>query len=304
MSGVLVTGGAGFIGSRVVRTLAGRGHDVRVLARPSTSLRRLSNVDAAVIHGDIGDPAGVIEALDGWRPDVCAHLAWYGDPKTYLTSHANLAELSASCAFLVHMLDAGCQRHLITGTCAEYAPSSEPLRENSPVGPATLYAASKLALQMVSSQLAAEFGACISWARIFHLYGPDENSQRLVPAAIHALRSGEEFAATAGDQVRDYLHVEDVATALCALIEHEVDGVVNVCSGVPVTVRHVIESIATILGRLDLVRFGRVTSRRWDPPFVCGDNSRLVSEASWRPTFDLKSGLEDTIAWWRSQPAR
>jgi UDP-glucuronate decarboxylase len=249
----------------------------------------------------VGDPAGILSTLGAWRPDVCAHLAWYGDPKTYLTSHTNLDELSASYAFLVALMEAGCRRFLMTGTCAEYAPGSGRLREDSPVGPATLYAASKLSLQLVSAQLAAEFDARVTWARIFHLYGPFENSQRLVPAVINALLADREFAATAGDQVRDYLHVADVASALCGLVDRDVAGIVNVCSGSPVTVREVIETVAGILERADLVRFGQVTNRRWDPPYICGDRGRLVKEVGWRPHFDLRAGLEDTIKWWQAQ---
>jgi UDP-glucuronate decarboxylase len=300
-----VTGGGGFIGSHLVRKLVGGGHEVRILVRPSTSLDRLSGIIGSVeiVHGDVGDPVGILRTLGAWQPDLCAHLAWYGDPKTYLRSHANLDELSASYVLLVRLFEAGCRRFLITGTCAEYAPSSDRLREDSPLGPTTLYAATKLSLQMVSGQLAAEFSARVTWARIFHLYGPFESSQRLVPAVVCALLASKEFSATAGNQVRDYLHVADVASALCALIDRDVGGVVNVCSGVPVTVRQVIEAIADILERPDLVRFGQITSRGWDPRFLCGDNSRLTREAAWRPHFDLRAGLEDTIHWWQGQAA-
>ena len=302
MTRILVTGGAGFIGSHLVRKLLAHGDEVVVLTRPSTNLDRLGDVEKSirVVHGDVGDAAGVLSALGAWRPEACAHLAWYGDPKTYLTSHANLDELSASNAFLLALMQAGCRRFLMTGTCAEYAPSTDRLREDSPAGPSTLYAASKLALQLVSAQLATEFDARVTWARIFHLFGPFENSQRLVPALINALLADKEFGATAGDQVRDYLHVADVASALCGLIDREVDGVVNICSGNPVTVRELIETTADILDRRELVRFGQVTSRRWDPPYICGDNARLVN-AGWRPNFDLRSGLEETVDWWRAQ---
>jgi nucleoside-diphosphate-sugar epimerase len=254
-----------------------------------------------VIHGDVGDPAGILTTLGTWRPEVCAHLAWYGDPQTYLTSHANLAELSASYAFLLAMMEAGCRRFLMTGTCAEYAPSLDRLSEDSPTGPSTLYAACKLSLQLVSTQLAAELDARATWARIFHLYGPNEKQERLVPAVISALLANTEFAATAGDQVRDYLHVADVASALCDLIDRDVYGIVNICSGTPVKVRDLIETIAGLLERQELVRFGQATSQRWDPAYICGDNSRLVKEVGWRRHFDLRPGLADTIDWWRAQ---
>jgi len=303
MTRVLVTGGAGFIGSHLVRALVGSGHEVRVLARPKTSLERLSDVtsEIEIVHGDVSDPAGVVAALGGWRPDVCAHLAWYADPKTYLKSQRNLDELSASCAFLAYLMEAGIQRFLVTGSCAEYAPSGDRLREDSPAGPATLYAACKLSLQMVAAQLAADYGAQLTWARIFHLYGPFENSERLVPAVIKTLLAREVFLATAGDQLRDYLHVADVASGLCALVDDEVDGVVNICSAAPTTVRQVIETVAEIVGGAELVRFGQRAGSAWDPPVLYGDNTRLIEATGWRRRFELRPGLEDTVRWWQSR---
>lgn len=302
MSRVLVTGGAGFIGSQVVQELVGAGHDVAVFVRPTTSMRKLEPVSSQirVFRGDLDDPREAVSKLGDWRPETCAHLAWYADPRTYLQSSENVKNLTSSLALLPRLADAGCTRFLITGTCAEYAPSRSRLREDSPVGPQTLYAACKLALQMVAAQLAAQSAVQMTWARIFHLYGPFEYEQRLVPAVIRKLLGNEEFAATSGEQVRDYMHVSDVASAIRTLLEHNVEGTVNVCSGTEVTVRQVIETIAEMLGRSDKVRFGAVAARGWDPPYICGDNTRLVEEG-WSPRYDLRSGLAQTIDWWRSQ---
>ena len=307
MSRVLVTGGAGFIGSQLVRDLVRRGHDVSLLLHPNTSLDRLGDAAGSVrvVEGDVGDPAAVLATLGPWRPDACAHLAWYGDPSTYLTSRENLAQLTASLTFLTTLLDSGCGRLLITGTCAEYEPSDELLTEQSPLGPRTLYAAAKLSLRMLAAQLAADAGASLAWARIFHLYGPNEREQRLVPAVIRTLLDGREFLATAGTQERDYLHVADVASALSALLEEGRDGAFNVCSGIPVTVREVVATIAEIVGQPNGVRFGAIGARKWDPPFLCGDNSLLVKETGWSPSRSLRNGLEDAVTWWRSQvPSR
>jgi len=304
MSRVLVTGGAGFIGSHLVRSLVGRRHDVAVVVRPTTSLARLDGVvdRLHVIHGDVGRPAQILSALGGWRPDACAHLAWYAEPTTYLTSRENLTALTASVQFLTHLIDAGCSRFLITGTCAEYRMADRPLSEDCPVEPLTLYAASKLSMLLLAQQVVKDSGAGLTWARLFYLYGPHEPEQRLVPSVIRALLNEREFAASAGTQVRDYLHASDMAEALCALIEAQVEGVVNVCSGVPTTVRKLLEEIGRLLGRLELIRFGAAAKRAtWDPPYVCGDNTRLITETPWRPRHDLTTGLEETVGWWKSR---
>jgi UDP-glucuronate decarboxylase len=302
MSRVLVTGGAGFIGSHVVTALVEAGHDVAVFVRPSTSLEKLDAIvsQIRIFRGHLDDPREAVSKFGDWRPESCAHLAWYAEPRTYLQSPENVANLISSLELLPRLADAGCTDFVITGSCAEYATSLSRLREDSPVGPQTLYAASKLALQIVSSQLGAQSALRVTWARIFHLYGPFEYQARLVPAVILKLLSGEEFEATSGEQVRDYLHVSDVAAAIHTLIEHGEAGIVNVCSGKEVTVRRVIETIAEMLGRSDKVRFGAVAARNWDPPYICGDNTRLV-RAGWSPRYDLRTGLAQTIEWWRSR---
>jgi len=116
---------------------------------------------------------------------------------------------------------------------------------------------------------------------------------------IRTLLDGREFAATAGTQVRDYLHVADVASALRALLVGGADGAFNICSSKPTSVRDVIETIAQILDRPDSVRFGAVAARSWDPAFLCGDNTKLVRETGWGPAYQLRAGLEQTAAWWR-----
>jgi len=302
MSRVLVTGGAGFIGSHLVKALVGAGHEVAVFVRPGSPMRKLEPLvpEIRVFQGDLEDPDEAVSRLGEWRPETCAHMAWYAEPRTYLQSPENVKNLTSSLALVERLAGIGCTRFLITGSCAEYAPSPSRLSEDSPVGPQTLYAASKLALHMVTEQLAALSGLQVTWARIFHLYGPYEYEQRLVPAVIRTLLGNEEFAATSGEQVRDYLHVSDVASALRMLIEHGVDRTVNICSSKEVTVRNVIETIAEMLGRSEKVRFGAVATRAWDPPYICGDNTRLVEEG-WSPQYDLRAGLAQTIEWSRSQ---
>jgi nucleoside-diphosphate-sugar epimerase len=113
-----------------------------------------------------------------------------------------------------------------------------------------------------------------------------------------ALLRGEEAKVTAGEQIRDFLHIDDVASAIARVATADVTGVVNVGSGVPVRVRDVVAAAARACGREDLVRYGALPSREGDPAFVCADATRL-RETGWSPAYDLERGMADTAAWWR-----
>jgi nucleoside-diphosphate-sugar epimerase len=143
----------------------------------------------------------------------------------------------------------------------------------------------------------------VAWARLFYQYGPFEDDRRLVPAIILALLRGQEAQLTRGNQVRDFLHVRDVAAALSAVTRSEVTGPVNVGSAEPITVRALVETIASIIGRPDLLAFGALPDRPGDPAIVCSDNRRLVEECGWRRATTHPDGLRGTVEWWRSRLA-
>jgi nucleoside-diphosphate-sugar epimerase len=174
------------------------------------------------------------------------------------------------------------------------------LTEESPTRPLTLYAACKLSLFEVGQQLGALVGMGFAWGRVFFPYGPGEHPRRAVPSAIDALLKETPFPATLGGQVRDYIYVSDVASALRILAEADAAlGPYNICSGIPVTMRSVFETVGESIGRPELIRFGAIPYRDWDPPFLCGDNSRLRS-LGWTPTVSLTDGVARSVAWWRS----
>jgi nucleoside-diphosphate-sugar epimerase len=165
----------------------------------------------------------------------------------------------------------------------------------------TPYASAKWATCREGEALARSAGIQFAWARLFYLYGPGEDRRRLVPDVAIKLLKGERAAVTHGRQVRDFLHIADVASALVSMALGSVNGVVNVGSGIPVTVREVLAVIAEFTGRPDLIDFGARLDNLVDPPFVCADNRRLAQEIGWHPRFGLRDGLEQTIAWWKNR---
>jgi nucleoside-diphosphate-sugar epimerase len=188
----------------------------------------------------------------------------------------------------------------MAGTCAEYRWDSAQLQElSSPIEPATLYGRCKAAAHSGATQLAIEHGISLAWGRIFFLYGPAEHPSRLVASVARELLRGERVATTEGSQVRDFLHVSDVAGAFATLLESQVEGPVNIASGLPCTVKEVITLIAAAAGGLDRVDFGSLPMRANDPARIVANPTRLSDEVGFQPRITLADGLGATVDWWR-----
>ena len=224
--------------------------------------------------------------------DVAIHLAWYVEPGKYLESPLNDKCLADSLALVKAT---NCRRWLVAGTSFEYASSDKPMREDNPTGPRTRYARAKLDLFTALQQLDIE----LVWPRLFYLYGPHEKQRRFVPIVINALLENRPAPLTDGTEVRDFLHVEDVADAMCAVAASKLTGVVNIGSSQPVTIRQVACQIAEIIGRPELLRFGEYTASASDAPVVVADTTKLRSV--WQPQISLPAGLRQTVEWWRQQ---
>jgi nucleoside-diphosphate-sugar epimerase len=299
---VLVTGAAGFVGRSVVARLAEDGHDVVAVDRADAPLRALAarhpSVSAAAV--DLASRADVQALFEASRPDALIHLAWYADPTDYLTSEANLGSLEMTLSVARAALSSGCRKLIVGGSCVEYAARDRLLVEDDPVDPRTLYAACKHAAWHVLRIMASEAGAALCWARIFHIHGPTEDTRRIIPWVASQLRMGKAVELTAGSQIRDHLHIADVAGGLVALLATSATGIYNICSGEPVSLRQVLETVGEIVGRKELLQFGARPHRSNETMFLAGDSSRLRA-LGWRPRFGLRDGLEDALAGGRSR---
>ena len=191
---------------------------------------------------------------------------------------------------------------MIAGTCAEYEWRAARLHETAtPRRPATLYGVAKDGLHKILEAYAVNVGCSLAWGRIFFLYGPDEKPGRLVSDAIQTLLAGERFQTTAGNQLRDFMHVMDVAAAFVILLEANIEGPVNIGSGEAVPVRVLLERIGEETGRRELIAFGEKALAPTEPPVIEADNRRLTEELGFVSRYNLHAGLLQTLAWWRGK---
>ena len=297
---VLVTGATGFIGSHLVRYLVKKECEVYITHRQESNLWRITDILSQVqlISCNLLDLADR-NNLPQIKFDVCIHSAWYAVPGKYLAAQENIDFLNATLALAMKLQELGCQHFIGIGSCFEYDTSLGYLSETSPTKPQHLYSASKLATQIVLEQWAKVSGMKLSWIRLFYQYGAFEDQRRLMPAIITSLLQQNPVKLTLGEQIRDFLHIEDVAAAIYAVAQAEILGVVNIGSGQPVTVREIAETIGTILARTELLEFGAIPYSPSDPKFICANNYRLRQETNWTPRYTLEAGLIETINWWK-----
>lgn len=298
---VLVTGASGFIGSHVVRELVTNGHEVFAIVREGDSLMRLLDIkdNITILYGEIDNVLSLLNEVKVSIPEACIHLAWYAEPRQYLNSSENLSSLQTSINLLNRLFENGCEHFIGAGTCAEYDITDEVLLETTKLRPDSMYAATKISFSLIGEQVAKKYNKKFSWGRIFYLYGPFEDSRRLIPSAIISLINGKEFPASSGLQTRDFLHVRDVARAFVAILQQKATGFFNICSASPISVKEILEMIEEILGVNNMIQLGTLPSRAWEPMYICGCNEKLRS-IGWDPIYTNRLGLEDVIQWWKN----
>lgn len=296
---VLVTGATGFIGRHSLPRLRELGYDVHAVS----SRRPLHEPGEGVIWhcANLLEPDGATLLVEKVRPTHLLHFAWYAVPGKYWTAPENLAWAKATMGLMQAFTDRGGQRAVMAGSCAEYDWKFDYYSEEfTPCRPATLYGACKHGTQLLFNAWSQQTDLSSAWGRIFFLYGPGEYPSRLIPSVINSLLRGEPARCTHGNQVRDFLHVEDAAAAFVALLDSEVKGAVNIASGIPVPLKDAVHAIADYLNRRGLVQLGALPASAGEPDALIADVGRLRNEVGFRPRFNLKEGIAGTIEYMRN----
>lgn len=301
MKKVLLTGASGFIGQHCLNPLISSGYEIHAVSRDARIQPSFSGVNWHT--ADLLDKEQVSQLLEALNPTHLLHVAWYPAHGDYWTSEENLKWTSAGEHLVEQFARLGGKRFVGVGTCAEYDWHGDGLfiESSTPVAPTTLYGACKNALRLSVDALADQVGLSTAWGRVFYLYGPHEHPTRLVASVINSLVRGAEARCTHGRQVRDFLHVQDVADALVALLNSEVKGVVNIGSGTGVAINEVVGEIGRKLNCEDLIKLGAIAAQADEPRRLVADVTRLREEVGWSPRRDLSQGLDETIAWWRAR---
>jgi len=324
---ILVTGGAGYIGSHVALQLRERGHAVVVLDNLSTGFRdAVAAVGGELVVGDVGDAALVGETLAKHSIDTVLHFAAHtvvpesvrNPLKYYGNNTCATRSLLAACS--AH----GVRQFVFSSTAAVYGmPESGEADEDTPTRPINPYGASKLMSETMLRDLCAATPMRCAILRYFNVAGCDPqgrigqstpNATLLIKVACeHAAGKrerlaifGTDYPTKDGTGIRDYIHVDDLAAAHLAALDHLDAGgesiTVNCGYGHGYSVREVLDTVARIAGRPLVI--DEQPRREGDPPMLIARSERLQRLLDWKPRYDdLDVIVKSALAWERKTGA-
>lgn len=273
MKKILVTGANGYLGSHVVDFLVKNKYDVDCVDLFDTHIPPEAHFIKKNILEDCHD--GIYEELG--KPDVLIHLAWR---KGFLHNAAeHLSDLSSHFNFLQNMLNGGLKNLTVMGSMHEVGYHVGSIDETTPCKPLSQYGIAKNALQAALTELTGREFKDVSykWLRGYYICGDDENSSSIFSKILSAEKSGQAlFPFNSGKCKYDFLSIDEVSRQIAiAAIQTEVNGIINCCSGVAVSLAEKVEAFIKEKNLNIRLDYGKFPDRPYDSPEVYGDNGKI-----------------------------
>jgi UDP-glucose 4-epimerase len=308
---ILVTGGAGFIGSHVVDAFVAAGHEVAVLDNLATGREENLNPSAKFYRVDVREHAQVQRAVAEFKPEVVDHHAAQSEVPKSVADPGNDAAINVvgGLNVLRACIDNSVRKVIFssTGGALYGEPDVVPADEDHPIRPLSPYGTSKFAFEQYLATFQRTFGLDYTTLRYANVYGPRQDffAEEGRVVAIFASRMLEGKPVTIdgdGNQSRDMLHVGDVAVANLAALERGDAGTFHISTGIPVTVNDLFRKLALLTEYKEEPKHG--PARKGDVYRIALDNSRAREQLGWEPRILLEEGLRLTVDYFREQIAR
>ena len=275
---VLVTGATGFIGNYVVEGLLSREHHVIATSNNILKAKKakwFNNV--TYIQNDIYTETTEDLFKKFQKPDFTIHLAWNYLNEFKSQDHINI-ELPAHTSFLENLIKNGLNNLTCIGTCLEYGLQEGELSEELESKPTIAYSIAKDALRKKVELLQQKHSFSFKWLRLFYMYGKGQSPKSILSQLENTLENNElEFKMSKGEQVRDYLPVEDVAENIISIaLQRKIIGIINCCSNKPVTVIQLVETYLNINNKHINLNTGFYPYNDYEPFKFWGDNTKFL----------------------------
>lgn len=269
---VLVTGANGYIGKHVVRELLDKEHEVIAVDinhKGMDTRAIISEVDIFSGDENIYDKLG--------KPDVCIHLAWRDG--FIHNSVCHMQHLSAHFKFLHDLVKGGCKNIAVMGTMHEIGFYEGKIDENTPCNPLSQYGVAKNALRQAMLLLAKQENINLYWLRAFYIMGDDRRNSSIFTKILAAVEDGKtKFPFTTGVNQYDFIDVKELAKQIAyASLQTEVTGIINVCTGKPISLRERVEQFIADNNLNIELEYGVFPERPYDSKIIYGDNSKIDS---------------------------
>ena len=274
---IAITGASGFIGRHTISYLDSCPIEIVAQTRTGSVFKNIKNSRQILSIFDIANVSHDPFELLG-RPDALIHLAWGGLPN-YRSNHHIAHELPIQIRFLRKLLESGLKTLVVAGTCFEYGLQIGKLSETQSAAPITPYSTAKDLLRRELEALKKTCSYNLVWARLFYMYGRGQSETSIYSQLSRAVEGGEIiFRMSLGEQTRDYLEVSKVASYLVRLAALQRDvGIVNVCSGIPITMKQLVHKWIALNNWNIQVDYGYYPYPDHEPMHFWGDNKKLRS---------------------------
>ncbi len=301
---VLITGGAGFIGSHLVRRLLNEGHSVAVLVKETTQRRRIENLSERLtfIRDDLSDLDRLKVSFRELNPQGIFHCAASGIKSGVAASEDELVKTNVTGTMhLARALEEIDYKFLVNcGSYLEYGRKERPFQETDRCDPVEAYAITKLAATLHLQAVAERTGKPVITFRIFSPYGPEMEEGRLVYEVVRRALQNEEIVLTRPETARDFIFVDDIvdlcleAIAKAPVLKGEI---FNVGRGRAVTLKELVNLVLEMTSSKSVVRWGQAKDVTYDRGCQEADMGKTLSVFSWRPTRGLEAGIGKMIEW-------
>ena len=297
----LVTGASGYIGTRLVRKLLVC--DYRIIAfdmRFSTSFTEEFGTAVKCVEGDILDEEMIAGIFEAEGVEYIYHMAGLKNRtnKVEEFSLLNKVNYGGALSVLSAAVKYGKIKHIVMmGTTEEYGSAIAPFTEETQELPNSAYGLSKVSATKLARLFHNQYKVPVTVLRPSITYGPGQGVEMFLPAMIDTLVKGQPFKMSPGEQVRDFLYIDDLVEAIIACCEEpRLEGdIVNVASGVSLQLKQVAEHVAKMLDKEDLLEVGAIPYRGFEIMNYSINIEKILKLSSWRPTTSFEDGLRITI---------
>ena len=298
---ILVTGATGFIGSNIARKLLRDGYEIYATKRSSSSLDKCKDCFQQIRWINLDDkhwPGAVYDI----HSSILIHAAWHGIKESERNNwDLQISNFQFSKVLFDIIVECGVEKIIALGSQAEYGVYDEPSIESMVTCPTDAYGAIKTLTSNYLKIICQSKSIPWYWLRVFSVFGPGENVNRLIPQVIMNLLKHQEIQLTEGKQKYDYLFIDDFLENISGIINSSRDfpGIYNICSGKPVEIKELLITLAEVIGvPTTLLKFGPLSYRKNQNMIITGNHRKFEEKFGQIKSRDLSKSLEETVKYY------